>query len=152
MVMTNPVAAKSEETEDERLAAPPREHLLENLDATLSMRAERCDPAIHRQSAEQGQEDEYQRGNRGEGAASMGPPLPQTTRHQARRAHVGGRGRVKKPGRVKREPPSATRAASLTQRVAVSSTAAACYRRRALNCGPELWYSEVSGRAGITQW
>ena len=55
---------ETQQTEDERLATPAREELLENRDAALAVRAQLRHPAIHRQGAEQGEQHENDGGDR----------------------------------------------------------------------------------------
>ena len=59
---------EAEQAEDEQLAAPARQQLLEHRDAALPVRAVLGDAPVNRQRAEERQEDEDERGDRGERA------------------------------------------------------------------------------------
>jgi hypothetical protein len=61
---------ESQQAQDDRLAPPAGEQALENHDAALTVRAHVRDAAVHRQRAEQGQQDQYERRDRGEVAGS----------------------------------------------------------------------------------
>ena len=59
-----PCRRKPEQTQYQSFAAPSGQQLLEHGDAALPVRAELCHPAIHRQCAEERQENKDQGGNR----------------------------------------------------------------------------------------
>ena len=70
MVMTKSVAANPSRHEDEGLALPARQQLLEHRDAALAVRAGLGDAAVDRQRAEQRQQDEDERRDRREAPAA----------------------------------------------------------------------------------
>ena len=66
MVMTKLVAANPSRHEDERLAAPARQPFFEHGQAALAVRAERGDPVVDGQRAEQREQHEHERRERRE--------------------------------------------------------------------------------------
>ena len=59
-----PGGGEAEEAQDQRLTTPSRQQFLEDLDAALAVRTELGDAAIHRQRAEECQQDQHERRQR----------------------------------------------------------------------------------------